>query len=633
MQPYVFDFLRELARHSAVYYMADGELDPRDVDELLSICKGAWGFRHGKYDFGSYSELAKNFVGWDEISKYDELIFVNDSCFCVQSFSPVFRKMDIEDCDAWCLLATDENNKDYPYTLEEYLRIPSKRLPLFCFGSYFLAFRKSVFTSSEFQKFIDSVKKEKDRLDVCIRYEMGLTKFLRHENYKLSAFVKIVYRNVTIYDAQAFRLLKKEFPLIKIRTFRDNPLSIPNLEVWPYNVARYVGNNKIFNYLKQIGYALTDSRKAVSQSDCLECDQDIVSGFHGEAARQLAIAKAQSFSHIVIFFNVSRDTIGGGMLSINRFVQHSNSLASEYGFNVMMSGIPFDEPEVDYSKFEQAAPLVHFSRIVENINPDRLILNIPEFYIPVFFAGLTDNYRRWLSSIPYLQINIMDQNHDYFPDRYYIECCRELTDHVTITTAHARYSTQELASSTDCPVLKLTPFLPEFYRTAFDGKLNIIAVSPDEEGMPEGLSKADVLDILRAGLPEYKIEIINNMTLEEYKRLISLARFTITFGEGFDGYYLEPFLSDSNAFAVYNNTFFPQEFATAPTIYQNWRELAKNIVGDIRRLESDREEYNENIVATNTLIRKYIGDEISTDNLNRFYRNQFDYLPDIDRVA
>lgn len=665
---HVFDYLNELRNHADIFYLADGELKQGEIEKLKNYCVDAWVLNHGKYDFGSYSELAQNYVGWDRLGHYAEVIFANDSCFCLQKFDPVFSKMDEEQCDVWGLLATDENNKDYLYTLDEYLGIPKKKMPLFCLGSYFLVFRHSVISDPNFIKFINSVSKEDCRNTVSIKYEMGLTELLMKGKFKISAFIKIVHRNVTIYDQQAFRLLKKGFPLLKIRIFTDNPLSIPHLDIWPDIIESYTNNKKIHNYLAQIrasqkSLSVSQTNIPIIATDWIPpiCKKlykfDLRSAaklilppvaiYHGLRIRnavkswrqykqplrveeqQLMVNSLNSSEFIVIYFNVACDTIGGGMLSINRFVEHSKAISKELGFDVMVSGVPLDKPPVIYSMFEASLPMIHFSEISKKLSPKRAILNIPEYYVPHFIQSLNGTYMRWLKRIPWLQINILDQNHEYFPDRYYIECCREITDDVTITTAHIRYTTQDLSSKYDCPVALLTPFLPEFYKTPFELKKKIILLSPDDNLPQGGPSKQQIIDLLKNSLSEFEVITIQGLTLEEYKKLISHSRYVITFGEGYDGYFIEPFLSESIAFAVFNDTFFPEDFRGVPTVYQSWVELFQNIVADIRMLDSNPSVYRDISAKTYDLIKMHTNNNIALQNLRDFYARNFTFLPKI----
>ena len=350
VQEYVFDYLEELSRYADIYYMADGSVpNNSDIDKLLEYCENTYFAKHGKYDFGSYSELSKHHVGWDVIEGYDELIFANDSCFCVQEFKNVFHKMDKDKCDAWGLLATDERNYEYYYPLEEYLNIPSSKVPYFCMGTYFIAFRKKVINDEKFQQFINSVRKETDRHQICMKYEMGLTRFLKKNNFKISAFVDVVYRNVIVYNEQGIRLLKRGFPLVKAKTFKENPLSVENLDALRLLIKSYVKNDKIDKYLSPMDISTSQIDSFIDEKGRLwippllkKSKKEILKLLlppifilkykqikHRSKMKNtgdLALLKEYGCNHqapngeLIIYFNVAVDTIGGGMLSINRFI-------------------------------------------------------------------------------------------------------------------------------------------------------------------------------------------------------------------------------------------------------------------------------------------------------------------------
>ena len=63
----VVAYLRDLSRFADVYYLADCPLEAGELDKLAPYTKGRWAIRHGRYDFGSYSMLARDLVGWDVI--------------------------------------------------------------------------------------------------------------------------------------------------------------------------------------------------------------------------------------------------------------------------------------------------------------------------------------------------------------------------------------------------------------------------------------------------------------------------------------------------------------------------------------------------------------------------------------
>ncbi|WP_052285263.1 rhamnan synthesis F family protein [Kluyvera genomosp. 1] len=666
VQQYVFDYLAELNKYADVYYLSDGELSIGDIAKLKEVCKNVWGFKHGKYDFGSYSELAKNLVGWDEISKYDELIFANDSCFPIQSFEPVFNEMDSRiTVDSWALLSTDEYNNDHLYTLKEYAKIPTKKIPYFCMGSYFICFRKNVINDLEFREFINSVKKEENRIDVCLKYEMGLTQFLIKKHFEIDCFVDVVYRGASIYAEPALRLVKYKFPLVKCRIFTDNPMGVKNVTQWIELINLYTngkldlyidGKDKLLGidrgkrrnirnnilppifsnglkyFIKQftppviypLYWVLKDAFRNKNMMSALWTEIYLRLSKKNNLTSDITTAK-----HLVVYFNVARDTIGGGMLSINRFVYFSRELEQGFNFKVIMSGLPLINKPVEYSLFRQASPMIHFFDIINNTSPDKLTLNIPEYYLPDFIYKLDSAKYAWLKGIPFLHINILDQNHDYAPSQADIEFCRELTDNVTFTTAHERYTTQEVSEHYNCPVKLLTPFLPTFYKTEFKNKKKQIVLSQDVGPNLSGLTKNDLILKFETELPDYSITIVDNIGLDEYKRLISDSLFTITFGEGYDGYFIEPFLSNSVSFAVYNDVFFPSEFENCSTVYSSWQDLFDNIVADVKKYEASESLYRNVINETTPLIYKFTNDEKSLGNLIDYYSGVYDFYPSI----
>lgn len=648
VKQYVLDYLTELSHYCDIYYLADGNLSKESINKIKNICLDAWVVKHGKYDFGSYSELMKNYVGWDEIEKYDELIIANDSCYCVNKFESVFATMSKRDSDAWGLLATDEFNLDYEYSFEEYIKIPHTKVPMFCIGSYFMAFKKNLFSKPEFQDFFNNVAVEKDRFDVCIKYEMGLTRLILNHGFKVDSYLKTVYKNVSIYGLNAFKFIYQGFPLIKTRIFKDNPMSIPYVND-KFFIDKHEPTGKLLNYIDEENYDLKVKRTKINKSSLLPpiirrgkkafvkdllppiLTEKIVKKIlerRLDKSKKIKKLNYKTADDLVVFFNVAIDTIGGGMLSIDRFVEQSLKHEENFGFKVKMSGLPLCNDTVTYSKFDTTLPMEHFNSIISQGIPKKVILNIPEVFVLGFLNQLSKLHIQWLHLIPELKINILNQNHDLFPERREVERLKELTQNVTVTAAHERYATKQVSDEFNVPVSLLTPFLPKFIRRPHGEKEKIIAISPDDEVISStGLTKDKILEKMISALPDYEFVVINDISLNEYKELISKALFTITFGEGYDGYFIEPALSDSVSFAVYNETFFPNDFKNNNSVYESWEKLYDNIVGDIRALEVDSARYNTYSNETEEMVRKYTNSNLSEENLFDFYSNKVDHTP------
>lgn len=242
---YVIAYLRELSRFADIYYLADCEMQPGELEKLAPYTKGAWAERHGEYDFGSYSRLARR-VGWELIEQYDELLFVNDSCYLLRSLDDVFGRMDTRACDWWGLQAT----KGIAFTRRRASNRFGKPIPIdtvrgsllesyerdyhydFHVGSYFVAYRRPVIGDQEFRRLIESVTQQRDKRNVILKYEVGLTRHLVARGYNLDTFVRHLYPFHPLFTTWHFALLDEGFPLFKRYLLSENHYQVPALADW-----------------------------------------------------------------------------------------------------------------------------------------------------------------------------------------------------------------------------------------------------------------------------------------------------------------------------------------------------------------------------------------------------------------
>lgn len=247
----VIAWLRELSRHADVYYLADGEMRPGELDKISEWVKGAWSVRHGAYDFGSWSLLAKRKVGWPIIEQYDELMFVNDSGYLLRDLDDVFARMDARPCDWWGLQATKgigatrrkkSNRFDRPISIDRVKRellsrYENEYLYDFHVGSYFLVFRRPVIDDGQFRKLINAVTKQEEKLNIIRKYEIGLTRHLIASGHSFDTFIPDLYPFHPVYSETAFELIEKGFPLLKRYFLANNHYRVPGLVDWKKRLA------------------------------------------------------------------------------------------------------------------------------------------------------------------------------------------------------------------------------------------------------------------------------------------------------------------------------------------------------------------------------------------------------------
>ena len=151
----VLFYLKELGRFADIYYFSDGALPPKEREKLESIVAGAWGEKHGKYDFGSWAELIRR-LGWEKINSCDELLLVNDSCLGgVFPLDDMFGEMERRGVEAW---GASGNH----FVM-----------------SYFVCVSKKVFSSPEFRYFFENVKAESHKSVIIKKYERGLCRLVQ----------------------------------------------------------------------------------------------------------------------------------------------------------------------------------------------------------------------------------------------------------------------------------------------------------------------------------------------------------------------------------------------------------------------------------------------------------------------
>jgi hypothetical protein len=241
---YVVTYLRELSRHADVYYLADGVLEPGELDKLADVTAGAWSVPHGGYDFGSFSMLARDLVGWDVVDSYDELLLANDSCFLLHPLDEVFATMDARACDWWSLQATsmehDENyfRDDSPIPLAEAKRrfIGPRHFSdvrYLHLSSYFLVFRRPVVADEGFRWRLDTVVPQEAKGLVVHKYEIGISRHLTDAGYDFDTWLPDLQPFHPLYSRHVFDLVGRGFPLAKRNFLGENPRRAPDVGRWP----------------------------------------------------------------------------------------------------------------------------------------------------------------------------------------------------------------------------------------------------------------------------------------------------------------------------------------------------------------------------------------------------------------
>lgn len=348
------------------------------------------------------------------------------------------------------------------------------------------------------------------------------------------------------------------------------------------------------------------------------------------------LLKNKKCNKLIIFFVPSEvDSISGGLLSICTIFNEVKKMKNIHGCDCYTSYLPqFNNNYYTYNQFENNLVLFNLKQIIKNYSKVKYLeIHIPEIFIELIYEENKNTvlFHNWLKTISKnnIKINILNQNDFYMITSGNINCLKNLTDNVTMTVAHEKYATLEKRIEYGIPLHLLSPWLtPTPYKfISFKNKENLILFSKDEIEETiynTKIRSKDVVKHLKNILPNYEFKIIENIKYEDYKKLIGKAKFIITFGEGLDGYFVEPFFSGSISFAVFNEVFFNDSYKNLKTIYNSYEELIQNIENDIDYFNIESNYINTNNDVKNLLSKIYNIERLQ-NNLNLYFKGDYDF--------
>lgn len=325
-----------------------------------------------------------------------------------------------------------------------------------------------------------------------------------------------------------------------------------------------------------------------------------------------------SYDSLIIFFVPGFDMVSGGVMSIVSLASETKKLFSGSKTGVFVCVIPYHPPLSKFTKFENNQVIVNYSDLLSRCtNLKAMLLHVPEIYTQY----VAKNHHKLLGRFGgQLYLNILLQNIDVAPSPVFVNRLK-LYGSVTITTAHKAYSGEDTKRRYGCPVHHLSVWIsPEKYNyKEFGEKRQLIVVSPDDHELRDV-----ILNKIQAELPKFEFTVIKNMTYNEYLKIISEARFSLTFGEGLDGYFAEPVFSGGIGSAVYNSHFFDEEYKDLPFVYASWEKLAHNFSADVLQANLNPDSYKTahksqfDILASNYSYENY------QRNIVSYYSRYFD---------
>jgi hypothetical protein len=323
---------------------------------------------------------------------------------------------------------------------------------------------------------------------------------------------------------------------------------------------------------------------------------------------------------LVVFLTPGVDKQWGGILSIAAHYKETRRLSDIHGARVLLAILPGDPWLLKYTWFRNDNYMVPFQAVLRRFtNVDWLMVHVPEYAVNQVLTALTPEERVLLGRPKVVHFNVMIQNIDQIEGQHIqaLQCLGK----VTCTTGHEAYCSEAVRHNVGVPLHRLSVCvdLGQCFQTPYREKEELLLVSPDPHP-----SKEEVLAKIQKAYPDLRIQIIHSLSNEQYKQLISRAKWSLTFGEGLDGYFVEVILSGGVGFAVYNERFFTSEYSALESVYPSWDALAQRIVPDLARLDEPQAYERCWRQAFNLIATKY-GIKMYRDNLSRFYLEDYTF--------
>ena len=241
---YVVYYLKELSTISDVYYMADNEISESEKLKIIPYVKGAYGFHHKKYDFGSWQELI-NIIGWEKILEYDELILANDSVFgplypIKELFDKIEKDKEWEVCGITeeCSIEKEKNT----YFINNFMQ------------SYFLIVKNKIFMASFFKQFFQDYKYYEKKEDVVYYGEKKLSKLLLANKTKTKKLINSLYDPFKEWK----KLITAGSPFIKKSKFINKEYISQYQTIYDYK--NFIKKNTNYNPLLIDNYLLSNNK-------------------------------------------------------------------------------------------------------------------------------------------------------------------------------------------------------------------------------------------------------------------------------------------------------------------------------------------------------------------------------------
>lgn len=347
-------------------------------------------------------------------------------------------------------------------------------------------------------------------------------------------------------------------------------------------------------------------------------------------------SEARKAKKLIVFIDADYIRTCGGVIAIFNYFKYLKEIVDE-DTALLMTTPPGPYTyvhngdfynEVNLCRWEQTRELIKGKDDVLFMVADGLIVQ-PHTKEEVLKNRLQPEDYDIFKTIKRIRINIIDGRIDFQPPKEKCAWLFDFADSVTATVVHPASCTQEICDSIGFPLHLLLgrTDLDYIRKIPLHKKQKLILLSPDLYNCTLDF-KVKFIRKLNDELPDYPVCVPYGKKFDEYLRLLSVSSAMISFGEGYDGYFFNAQSVGTAGFAVYNDTFFPDEnWKEYKNVYASYDDLYENFIKDFKEIVSSEQKYNEFLSPVCQEIEKVYGLDDYKDALRRFYEEKYDFYP------
>lgn len=284
--------------------------------------------------------------------------------------------------------------------------------------------------------------------------------------------------------------------------------------------------------------------------------------------------------NVILFYLPEDEMISGGVLSIYFLLKTTRQLFPDFIVLPVVVGKWQHYFKINWFRNDYFIyNLLDLKKCLLNAN--KILVHVPEdFYVDYSKKILKYSL---LPLAKRTRLNILNQNELLMPSQKQVEEYKKLYASVSMTLAF------EVNLHNQYPYLDHEPYFlsswfygNEVEEVEYNKKQDLCIISPDKHPLKE-----QIVNKLETELYLKCIEI-NNMKYDVFKELQSKAKWSVTFGEGFDGYSGGAFAKGGIGFGVYDRNFFPDALKDnlPMTFFSSYEELLDNIIQVMKLLDN-----------------------------------------------